>query len=162
MLKIITFNPLETEKIGQRLAGVFRRYLQKNPSTNLIVGLYGDLGGGKTTFVKGVATGLGIKEIITSPTFTLLKEYKISGVNLYHFDFYRLKNTQEALNLGFEEYLKRPRSIILIEWADRVDDILPKEKLIVEFDFINQNRRKIILSPEGKKYENLIYEFKNS
>lgn len=150
----LTTGQVETKKIGQRLGQSILKSL--NSRDNFIIGLYGDLGGGKTTFIKGIAFGLGIKKSITSPTFTLLKQYKTPKVELFHFDFYRLKNTDDAFGIGLEEYLKKPGSVSVIEWADRVGDLLPKEKLVIEFDFISQNQRKLTFKPLGKRYKELI------
>lgn len=154
MTRFTSKSSKETKKIGQKLGQTILKSL--NSKDNFIIGLYGDLGGGKTTFIKGVAKGLGIKSNITSPTFTLLKEYKAPKAKLFHFDFYRLKKTDDAFGIGLEEYLKKPGSVSVIEWVDRVEDILPKEKLIIEFDFISQNERKLTFKPKGNKYKKLI------
>jgi tRNA threonylcarbamoyladenosine biosynthesis protein TsaE len=156
MVETISKSPEETKKIGQELGKQISQVLKNKPSDNFVIGLCGDLGGGKTTFIKGIAKGLGIKKIITSPTFVLLKEYKTSVLRLYHFDFYRLKNIKDALNIGTSEYLKKPGDVALIEWAEKIMDILPKEKLIIEFDFVTQNQRKLIFKPFGKKYKGLV------
>lgn len=150
----------ETQKIGAKLGRYLKRILQEGNVKNLIIGLCGDLGGGKTTFIKGLATGLGLKKVITSPTFLLLKEYKIKDIYLYHFDFYRLKGAAQALEIGLKEYLKRPKSISVIEWADKIENILPSEKLMIDFAFIDQNKRKIIFKPMGKRYKELIRKMK--
>ncbi|EKD49150.1 MAG: hypothetical protein ACD_63C00254G0007 [uncultured bacterium] len=112
-----------------------------------VICLEGDLGGGKTTFVKGLAKGLGIKEDITSPTFVIFKKFKIKDKNfLYHFDLYRLSDPKEVLNLGFEEILRDKNSIVVIEWADRIRKILPKESIDVKFEFVGENVRRIGIS----------------
>lgn len=94
-----------------------------------VISLEGDLGAGKTTFAKGFAKGLGINEVITSPTFTILNEYDGGKMKLYHFDMYRLSDAQEAFALGFEEYFnsKNLKGIVLVEWAENVQGLLPKE-----------------------------------
>lgn len=104
--------------------------------------LNGDLGAGKTVFVKGLAKGLGIKELITSPTFVLVKEFNTNNLKLYHIDCYRLESSQDLLSLGFQEWLKNG-NIIVIEWADNVRDILPKNCINIKFEIINETRRKI-------------------
>lgn len=154
MIRFTSKSDKETKKIGQKLGqAILKSFTNKE---NFIIGLYGDLGGGKTTFIKGIAFGLGIKKPITSPTFTLLKQYKRPKVELFHFDFYRLKNKNDAFGIGLEEYLQKPGSVSVIEWADRVGDLLPKEKLVIEFDFISQNQRKLTFKPLGKRYKELI------
>ena len=111
-----------------------------------VVGLYGNLGSGKTTFVQFVAEILGAKEYVTSPTFLIWKRFKIKDLrfkNLIHADCYRLKNSDELRRLGFEELLREPKSLILIEWAEHVADILPLDHLKLSFEFIDDKTRKI-------------------
>lgn len=110
---------------------------KKNQAT--VVGLVGELGTGKTTFVKRFAKALGITEHITSPTFVILKKYG----NLIHVDAYRLRGGKELLALGFQELLDDPRNIIFIEWADRVADVLPKDRLMLRFEHVDEDTRKI-------------------
>lgn len=154
MVQIISSSENETMGIGYSLGQTIIRSFKNKDS--FIIGLIGDLGGGKTTFVKGLADGLGIKKNITSPSFVLLKEYKAKNFDLYHFDFYRLKDINDAKNLGLPEYFKKPKSIVLIEWADRIKNILSKDKLMIDFDFIDQNKRKLKFKPVGKKNKELI------
>ena len=100
----------------------------KNDGGALIVGLYGDLGSGKTAFTQVVAKCLGVKETVTSPTFVIEKIYKLDHrdfEHLIHIDAYRLKNGDELLHLGWEEIAKNPKNIIFIEWPERVAEILP-------------------------------------
>jgi tRNA threonylcarbamoyladenosine biosynthesis protein TsaE len=153
-MKILSKSDKETKEIGKNLGKEFLKSFKDKD--NFVIGLIGDLGGGKTTFIQGVASGLGIRERITSPTFNLLKEYKIKKINLYHFDFYRLKNLKDTKNLGLLECFEEPKGIFLIEWADRLKNILPKEKLIIEFDFIDEHTRKLIFKSQGIKYKKLV------
>lgn len=90
-----------------------------------LVALYGDLGAGKTRFVRGICLGLGTGRPVSSPTFTILHEYPSSGVSVYHFDFYRITSAAELREIGFQEYLSDERGICVIEWADRVEEYLP-------------------------------------
>ncbi len=111
-----------------------------------IVGLYGDLGSGKTTFTKSVAKILGIKEDITSPTFVIEKMYDIdykSFQKLIHIDAYRLEDPKELLALDWEQIAKNPHNLILIEWPEKVREILPENHLKVFFKFISENEREI-------------------
>ncbi|MEK7574827.1 MAG: tRNA (adenosine(37)-N6)-threonylcarbamoyltransferase complex ATPase subunit type 1 TsaE [Patescibacteria group bacterium] len=112
-----------------------------------VVGLYGNLGSGKTTFVQSVARALGVKEYLTSPTFVIMKRFTIQDSrfkNLIHVDAYRLKSSAELEKLGFKELLKDPGNFILIEWADIVADILPPKHKKLNFEFIDATTRKII------------------
>ena len=119
-----------------------------------VLGLEGDLGGGKTTFLQGFAKGLGIKEKILSPTFVLMKRFSIkknkSGFkDFYHLDCYRIENPKEILSLGFKKIISNSNNIVAIEWADRVKKILPKDILILKFEFINETTRKIWLKKKN-------------
>ncbi len=113
---------------------------------NLIL-LSGDLGAGKTTLTKQIAKILGIKSDITSPTFTIVKEYKTTDKifkNFYHFDVYRIKELDELDNIGFNEYLYKNNSLSVIEWADKIKDILPMEKSFDVIIKLNDDASRII------------------
>ncbi len=105
----------------------------------IVVGLYGNLGAGKTTFVQKFARACGITESVVSPTFVILKKYG----NLVHIDAYRLKNSRELEAIGIHELIADPKNIIFIEWADRVEDILPNDTIKIHFDHVNETTRKI-------------------
>jgi len=145
-LKCITNSPSQTKKFAGILA---RQILKKGPQKRaLVLGLIGDLGGGKTTFLQGFAKGLGIRNKILSPTFVILKSFEISNSNLknfYHFDCYRTENPKDILNLGFSDILKNPKNIVAIEWADKIKKILPRKQIILEFDFVDKTKRSISL-----------------
>jgi len=143
-LQYLTTNPSQTKKLGEILAKEILR--TKIKKTAFIIGLEGDLGGGKTTFLQGFAKGLGIKEKILSPTFVILKRFKVQDgrfKDFYHIDCYRIKKSKEILDLGFKEIISNPKNIVALEWADRIRKILPKNSIILKFEFIGQNKRKI-------------------
>ncbi len=122
MKQIITNSEKETFEFAKKFA--------KKLKSGEVIGLVGDLGAGKTVFTKGLATGLGIKDNINSPTFVVMKVYEIANrksqiANLIHVDAYRLKSEKNLKNIGLEEYLNKD-NIVVIEWADRVKKILPK------------------------------------
>ena len=107
----------ETLNFGIRMAGFLR--------IGMTLAMYGDLGSGKTVLARGIARGLGITEPVTSPTFTVVQEYRTAeGEWLYHLDMYRITNEDEALAFGIDEYLFAPDCITLIEWPERIEDIL--------------------------------------
>lgn len=111
----------------------FAKKFAKNLKGGEVVGLIGDLGAGKTVFAKGLASGLGIKQKITSPTFVLMRIYPVkkgSIRNFIHIDAYRLKSAAGLAAIGAKEYMNDPESIVLIEWADRVKKHLPAAKII--------------------------------
>ncbi len=130
----------------KRFAQDFLAKLSVDGKQATVVGLYGNLGSGKTTFVQCVAELLGVKEHLTSPTFVILKSYKLKTKNyklLHHIDAYRLKSGEELRKLGFEELLRDPKNLILIEWADIVADILPADHIELNFEFVDDSTRKI-------------------
>jgi len=113
-----------------------------------IVGLSGDLGSGKTTFTKFIASLLGVSENVTSPTFVIEKIYKIKHPffrRLVHIDAYRLESAAELEKLGFREIIKNKENLVIIEWPEKVRGILPKDTYIIKFEYTNPNNRKISL-----------------
>lgn len=140
-----TKNPKQTEELGKKLAKFFLKS-SFSASRAVIIGLSGELGSGKTTFLKGFAKGLGIKEKILSPTFIIMRKFSIRNSKFqtfYHFDCYRLKKASELLNLGFKKIISEPKNIICLEWLEKMRKILPQNTLIIKFDFIDLKTRKI-------------------
>ena len=126
----------------------FAKEISKKTKQGQVVALKGDLGSGKTTFSQGFAKGLGINQHVGSPTFKLVSEYVGSSLNLYHVDCYRLNSLQEFLNLGGENLLLPDNGITLIEWADIIQELLPKGTIEIEFSRVkdNPNKRKLRIS----------------
>lgn len=122
-----------------------------------IIALVGDLGVGKTTLVQGMAQGLNISENITSPTFTLIKEYS-GRLDLYHADVYRLEDPEEILDLGLEELLCGD-GVVVLEWADRIMHLLPEEYLEISIA-MHVNIRLVEITARGIEYTGLIEELK--
>ena len=141
--KITTHNERETIELAQNFES------EKFP--NMIICLDGELGSGKTVFTKGIANALGVKESVTSPTFTIIKEYD-GELPLYHMDVYRLNGNVEGT--GIEEYFTKG-GVVVIEWADTIKDILPEDRLDIKFKVVGENTRILILTPHGQKYEEL-------
>ena len=119
----------------------FAKELGKTILKKSIVALYGNLGAGKTIFAKGLAAGLGIVDEITSPTFSLLEVYE-GNITLYHFDLYRIDDPDEFLNLSFEEYWEGD-GVSVIEWPEIAENILPKKRINVWIEYIDENIRRI-------------------
>ena len=121
----------------------------------MIICLDGELGSGKTVFVKGFAKSLGITENITSPTFNIVKEYEQGEMPLYHMDVYRLEESSETI--GFNDYFQS-NGVTIIEWSDLIKDKLPEERLEIKFKTIddNENTRVLVLKPYGQKYEDVV------
>ncbi|MCX5702395.1 MAG: tRNA (adenosine(37)-N6)-threonylcarbamoyltransferase complex ATPase subunit type 1 TsaE [Candidatus Omnitrophica bacterium] len=152
---IISNSVWDTIKIGKTIA----HQLQEAD----IICLFGQLGSGKTVLVKGIARGLGIRnKTIISPTFVLLRQYVTGKIALNHFDLYRLKAPKEILSLGYEDYLY-DHAVSVIEWADRLKYLLPKEYLKIELIIKGKNKRLIKFSAYGNRYKKLlakIYELR--
>ena len=142
--KITTHSELETIELAQNI--------ESEKFENMVICLNGELGSGKTVFTKGFGQALGIQEQITSPTFTIIKEYLNGELPLYHMDVYRLDGNTDGV--GIEDYFNK-KGIVIIEWSNMIKDILPEERLEIKFKIIDENKRVIILKPIGKKYEDL-------
>lgn len=132
--EFITQNLRETQKLGETLA--------KEIKGGGIVSLSGELGAGKTTFTQGLLHGLKAQGPYTSPTFVIIKKY---GKNVFHIDAYRV-GERDILDLGWEEIMEEPKNIIIVEWADRVKNIIPEGSLWIDFEWLDENKRKIKLS----------------
>lgn len=140
-----TFSPSETKKLG-RLLGERILKEKKGP---VILALIGELGGGKTTFLKGLALGLGIKDKILSPTFIIIKKFPLGDEkfkNFYHIDCYRINQEKELLVLDFKKILSNPRNIIAIEWANKIKNYLPKQSIQIKFSILSPRKRKITIT----------------
>tara|TARA_B100000029_G_scaffold51762_1_gene47030 strand:- start:1404 stop:1841 length:438 start_codon:yes stop_codon:yes gene_type:complete len=133
LFNIITNNDLETQKLGINFSKII--------NNGDVIALNGDLGSGKTTFMKGVLNGLGYKEEVTSPTYTLINEYR-TKFNVIHLDCYREQNLNRWLNIGLLDYFN-DNNIIFIEWAEKINSILPNKKINLFFEVIDSNKRLI-------------------
>ncbi len=140
ILKVITNSADETMLVAEKLA--------KTVGKSVIFTLVGDLGAGKTHFVKGFVKGIGSNNLVTSPTFTLLNIYEGGKVPVYHFDMYRLSSKEEAEELGFAEYfdLSSLDGIVFVEWPSQVEGLINCPHIEIKIDKIDDNKRQIILS----------------
>lgn len=144
MIEYTTNNSDETIELGNRLGSL----LQPND----VILLAGDLGAGKTTFTKGIGKALGVRRVINSPTFTIVKEYH-GNMDLFHLDLYRLDGLGNDFDL--EEYFNRG-GVCVCEWPLNVEDILPSEYLLVEIYRASDNGRRFCFTPHGKRYEKIV------
>lgn len=129
----------------QKVAKDFALNLLPKNNRATVVGLYGNLGAGKTTFTQGLANAMGVKDNVTSPTFVLEKIYELTNqqfAHLIHIDAYRLEKSQELLHLGWQEIISDHRNLVLIEWPERVADIMP-EHIKIKFSHVSENSREI-------------------
>jgi tRNA threonylcarbamoyladenosine biosynthesis protein TsaE len=144
MRKFITTSCKQTQKLGEKTA---RQILDNEGGrTAVVLGLQGNLGGGKTTFLQGFAKGLGIKEKILSPTFVILKRFQVPGFrfnDFYHIDCYRLKDEKDVLDLGFKEIISDSRNIVAIEWPEKIKKALPQNIILIDFKFVDKDKREI-------------------
>ena len=152
-MKIFVSNsPEESKKFAQELAG---EILAGKRAENgaLVLALMGDLGSGKTFFTQTFAEALGVKEKIKSPTFIIFRKSKVGNKewrekgfeNFYHFDVYRIHNEKEILNLGWEEIISNSRNIVLVEWADKIEKILPKNFVKIYFKHLKGDKREMMI-----------------
>jgi len=130
----ISNSPAETEAIGQQLAVEI--------GVGSILALNGDLGSGKTVFVKGLVAGLGSRADVTSPTFTILHEYRGGRLPVYHFDFFRLENRESIVRLGLDDYFFGD-GVSVIEWGDRFPELIPQRARWILFEIKSANERAI-------------------
>jgi len=167
-LDIISHGSAQTQRLGMRLGELLR-------GAELIL-LDGQLGTGKTTFTQGLAQGLHITEVVSSPTFTLLKEYsgqpspqgegesveeRHIGPALYHFDLYRLDDPEEILDLGFEDYFYGS-GVCVVEWAEKADLLWPTEHLRIRMKMMSETKRGLLFIATGTRYCELLRQFQKN
>ncbi|WP_430788606.1 tRNA (adenosine(37)-N6)-threonylcarbamoyltransferase complex ATPase subunit type 1 TsaE [Virgibacillus flavescens] len=142
--QIETHTEEETIALASRLANLLR------PGD--VITLEGDLGAGKTTFTKGIAIGLGVKRVVNSPTYTIVKEYE-GELPLYHMDVYRLEDSDE--DIGFSEYFEGA-GISVVEWAHFIEAYLPEERLAIKINYMHDQKRLIEFHPVGNHFKRLV------
>ena len=140
-------SPEQTRHMGMRLGGALQ------PGD--VICLQGDLGAGKTTLVQGIAEGWGSVDAVTSPTFIIVNQYRNgSERQLFHMDAYRLDSTPEAEELDLDAMLAR--GPLLIEWPERMEQLIPPERLWVQLEYMNEDERELKFSSHGKRYDDLL------
>ena len=132
-MEFITHSPEETEALGEALA--------KRLTPGTVIAYRGDLGAGKTAFTRGLARGLGVREIVTSPTYTIVNEYLGGRMPLFHFDMYRLGSSDELFDIGWEDYLERG-GVCAVEWSENVWDAL-EDPILITVSRLGETARKI-------------------
>jgi len=144
--KHLSYSTNQTKNLGKKLAQNILKFSLKKRA--IVIALKGELGSGKTTFLQGFAKGLGIKDKILSPTFVILRKFQIPASifkYFYHIDCYRIKKPEELLTLGFKEVISDPKNIVAIEWAEKVNKILPPESIVLDFKFGGGKEREVII-----------------
>ncbi|OGB90128.1 tRNA (adenosine(37)-N6)-threonylcarbamoyltransferase complex ATPase subunit type 1 TsaE [candidate division WOR-1 bacterium RIFCSPHIGHO2_01_FULL_53_15] len=133
---VTTRSAAETIDLGRKIGAVLK--------PNDVIALTGQLGAGKTTLIQGIAEGIGVKDYVTSPTFIIINEYA-GRLPFYHIDLYRLDEGLEIADLGIEEYFNRG-GVCVIEWAEKLGELLPQAAAKIEIEWISENEREICLS----------------
>ena len=142
-MEIITKNAKETKEFGKKFGSSLKG--------GEVIALVGDLGAGKTTFVQGLAEGLGLKSKIVSPTFILMRQYSLeSGLNFYHADLYRLEGNvdHEVVNLGLPDIWEKKDNIVVVEWAEKSRELFPKNTIWINFDESSEDERRIKITQQ--------------
>jgi tRNA threonylcarbamoyladenosine biosynthesis protein TsaE len=154
-LDIISHSVEQTRRLGSRLGSLLR--------AGDIVCLSGDMGAGKTAFAAGIGKGWGAKTPLTSPTFNLIHEHvrDKDSQRLFHLDCYRLESAFDAENIGLDDILSG-RGPVILEWPEHIEPALPKERLWVELRILEPTRRNFIFNASGKRYEELVKQFRES
>lgn len=140
MQTYISHSEAETEAIGEQFA--------KNLEKGAVIAMYGDLGAGKTAFVRGMARGMGLTCRVSSPTFTIVNEYE-GERELIHFDMYRLESSDELFEIGWEDYLARG-AVCAVEWSEKVEDAFFGDEIVLRIDKLSDNERRISIE-EGRE-----------
>jgi len=144
MRRIGSTSSSETERLGELVGSNLRG--------GEVIELAGDIGGGKTTFVRGLARGAGSSDVVSSPTFTISKQYSADKLTIYHLDFYRLQESG-LMKYDLHDLLKDPKIVVVVEWANVVHGVLPTSRLIIKFKTTDLSSRQLILSgPKRLEY----------
>jgi tRNA threonylcarbamoyladenosine biosynthesis protein TsaE len=137
----ITNSSEETKELGKRFA--------ERLKMGDFVALYGDLGSGKTTFIQGLAKGLGIARRIISPTFIIARHYAINNGSFYHVDLYRTESKHDLLGVGLDQIIEDKTNIVALEWAEKMREMLPEKRMDIRFQYLDNNKRQISI----RKYD---------
>ncbi len=150
-LDCISHSEQQTQRLGLRLGTLV--------TPGSVVLLEGTMGAGKTVFAQGVALGLEVKEQVTSPSYTLIKEYHSGRMPFYHIDLYRVNSSDSLWNLGLEEYLEGD-GVCVIEWARKVRDFLPESWLLINIEIMTDTKRTLHFESEGDHFQKVLHEYR--
>ena len=141
MIKIITHSPEETIRAAEKLGSLI--------GAGDMIAFKGGLGAGKTTFTRGLAIGLGMRDVVSSPTFALVNDYRGDRITLYHFDMYRISTEEELESTGFYDYPFEENAAV-IEWSENISEFLPENAIYITINAISENEREIIIEDGGR------------
>ncbi|MBI5349233.1 MAG: tRNA (adenosine(37)-N6)-threonylcarbamoyltransferase complex ATPase subunit type 1 TsaE [Chloroflexi bacterium] len=148
-LDVITHSPAQTYQLGQQLGAMTRE--------GDLICLCGELGVGKTTLASGIGNGWGAREIVNSPTFVFVNEYSDSrGRRLYHIDAYRLRDAADSQSIALDDLLNDPHGAVMIEWAERVQEVWPNEYLQIDLVAVDDQTRQVKLEARGEQYKKIV------
>jgi len=149
----ISESPSSTESLGEKIGNVIE--------AGSVIALKGELGCGKTLFTRGICRGLGVPlRTVNSPTFVLINEYS-GRLPVFHLDLYRLSSEEDAMELGLADYFNRAaEGVMIIEWAEKIMNLLPNDRLLVEFKRLSARRRQITMSAKGSRFTSILQGFK--
>ncbi|NTU74656.1 MAG: tRNA (adenosine(37)-N6)-threonylcarbamoyltransferase complex ATPase subunit type 1 TsaE [Anaerolineaceae bacterium] len=151
-MEFFSRSPDQTRRLGMRLGSLLQ------PGD--VIGLSGDLGAGKTTLVQGIAQGWGSLDAVSSPTFVLVNQYRRpDGQVLYHLDSYRLGSVEEAIDLDLDIMMEN--GALVVEWAELIKPALPKDTLWIQLRWVADERRNMVFTPTGERYEKIMAEFRH-
>lgn len=155
-LIVFSLSPEETHGLGR----VLGELLGESLSCGQLIALSGNLGAGKTCLVQGILRGLQVQDrYLTSPTFTLINEYR-GTVPVYHFDVYRLSSPEELEDIGYEEYFFG-QGVTLVEWAEKIEELLPEDHLAVILEYLETDSRRLLFMAKGKDSGKLLWRFRD-
>lgn len=141
MIRIKTNSPEETIRAAEKLGSLI--------GAGDIIAFKGGLGAGKTTFTRGLALGLGMNDVVSSPTFALVNEYRGEKITLYHFDMYRISSEEDLESTGFYDY-PFEENVAVIEWSENISEFLPENTLYISINRLSENEREIIIEDGGR------------
>ncbi|MFA7170665.1 MAG: tRNA (adenosine(37)-N6)-threonylcarbamoyltransferase complex ATPase subunit type 1 TsaE [Candidatus Paceibacterota bacterium] len=146
--EIVTNSAKETQELAGGFVGEVLAEARAMEDGARLICLWGDLGSGKTTFTQGVAEALKVKGMVNSPTFLIMKKYPLlgefKGMNLYHFDCYRIRSAEEIDDLGWREILADEHNLVVVEWPELIAEILPEKRIDIEFETVAEDARRIV------------------
>jgi tRNA threonylcarbamoyladenosine biosynthesis protein TsaE len=152
-LEFFSRSPEQTRRVGMRLGGLLHE--------GDVICLHGDLGAGKTTFVQGLAQGWGSLDSVSSPTFILVNMYRRADAKqLFHLDAYRIDSVPEAEELDLDAILEQ--GPLVVEWPERIGDLVPKDRIWIDFDYMTDQHRQMVFKASGRHYDNLLNEIRRN